>query len=91
MSPDHGLNDDLLRLVHRWHFRCWSNYFRMGTVVAAYEVVMGHARRRLRRWLCVKHKVRRGDYARFHNERLHGELGLYLIPRLTHGLSRAKP
>ena len=25
MSPDHGLNDNLLRLVHRWPFRRWSN------------------------------------------------------------------
>ena len=71
--------------------RGWSNYFRVGTVVQAYEVVMGHARRRLRRWLCVKHKVRRGEYARFPNEYLHGKLGLYQLPRTTRGLLCAKP
>jgi hypothetical protein len=70
--------------------RGWSNYFRVGTVVSAYEVVMGHARRRLRRWLAVKRKVRRGEYARFPNEYLHQELGLYQLPRCTSGLSCAK-
>jgi hypothetical protein len=38
--------------------RGWSNYFRLGLIVPAYETVMGHARRRLRRWLGDKHKVR---------------------------------
>ena len=69
--------------------RGWSNYFCVGTVVHAYEVVMGHGRRRLRRWLCKKHKVRRGAYARFPNEYLHGVLGLYRPPRSTRGLSWA--
>ena len=71
--------------------RGWTNYFRLGAVVKAYDVVMGHTRRRLRRWLCKKHKVRRGKYARFANEYLHGTLGLYLIPRATHGYSCANP
>ena len=63
--------------------RGWANYFCLGTVVPAYETVMGHARRRLRRWLSVKHKARRRRYATFPNERLHQEWGLYLLPRLT--------
>jgi RNA-directed DNA polymerase len=54
----------------------WANYFCLGPVVHAYEVVMQHTRRRLRRWLCAKHKVRRGDYARFPNAYLHQGLGL---------------
>lgn len=54
----------------------WANYFCLGPVVRAYEVVMKHTRRRLRRWLCVKHKVRSGEYARFPNSFLHDELGL---------------
>jgi RNA-directed DNA polymerase len=56
--------------------RGWSNYFDVGTVVSAYTVVMKHSRRRLRRWLCKKHKVRGNGYKRFPNEYLHGELGL---------------
>lgn len=54
----------------------WANYFCLGPVVRVYEVVMKHARRRLRRWLCAKHKVRKGEYARFPNEYLHQRLGL---------------
>jgi RNA-directed DNA polymerase len=56
--------------------RGWANYFYLGTVVGAYTVVMKHARRRLRRWLCKKHKVRVGEYKRFPNEYLHQRLGL---------------
>lgn len=29
----------------------WANYFRLGTLSAAYRAVMNHARRRLRQWL----------------------------------------
>ena len=41
-----------------------------------YEVVQKHVRRRLRRWLCSKHKVWGWEYARFPNEYLHDTLGL---------------
>jgi hypothetical protein len=54
----------------------WANYFCLGTVVRVYEIVMNHSRRRLRRWLCHKHKVRGGQYARFPNSFLHDHLGL---------------
>ena len=63
--------------------RGWANYFCRGTVVPAYETVLGHARRRLRRWLSVKHKMRRRRYATFPNQRLHEEWGLCLLPRIT--------
>ncbi len=56
--------------------RGWANYFCLGTVVGAYEVVIKHARRRLRRWLCAKHKVRVGQYKRYPKEYLHQQLGL---------------
>jgi RNA-directed DNA polymerase len=56
--------------------RGWANYFCLGPVVRVYEVVLKHARRRLRRWLCVKHKVRVGEYTRYPNEYLHQQLGL---------------
>jgi RNA-directed DNA polymerase len=54
----------------------WANYFCLGPVVRVYDVVQKHVRRRLRRWLCHKHKVRGWEYARFPNETLHGQLGL---------------
>jgi hypothetical protein len=60
--------------------RGWSNYFRVGTVVKAYVTVMHHVRRRLRRWLCAKHKVRGSGWNRFSDAYLHGELGLFLFP-----------
>jgi RNA-directed DNA polymerase len=56
--------------------RGWANYFCLGPVVHVYEVVMKHARRRLRRWLCAKHEVRCGEYTRFPNSYLHQNLGL---------------
>lgn len=54
----------------------WANYFCLGPVVRVYDIVMQHARRRLRRWLCVKHKVRSREYARYPNEYLHDQLHL---------------
>ena len=62
----------------------WANYFILGQVGPAYATVERHATRRLRQWLCRKHKVRFGAYARFPNERLWNEYGLTrLAPRTT--------
>ena len=36
----------------------WANYFCLGPVSRAYRAVERHARRRLRQWLCAKHKIR---------------------------------
>jgi RNA-directed DNA polymerase len=54
----------------------WANYFCLGPVVQVYELVQKHVRRRLRRWLCYKHKVRTSAFGRFPNEVLHDTLGL---------------
>ncbi len=54
----------------------WANYFCLGTVVKVYEIVQQHVRRRLRRWLCFKHKVRTRMYGRFPDDVLHDTLGL---------------
>lgn len=69
--------------------RGWANYFRVGTVVHAYKTVMKHARRRLRRWLGVKHKIRSGLYARYSDTYLHEGLGLHLLPGCTSSMKRA--
>src|SRR5205807_1437339 len=37
--------------------RGWANYFRLGPVGKAYRAVDQHTRKRLRQWLCAKHKV----------------------------------
>lgn len=68
--------------------RGWMNYFRLGTKIPAYETVIGHARRRLRRWLCRKHRVRTRAYARYSNEKLHDEWGLYLPMGVSGGLKQ---
>ena len=38
----------------------WANYFTLGQVSPAYAAIDQHATRRLRQWLCRKHKVRSG-------------------------------
>ncbi len=62
----------------------WANYFTLGQVSPAYAAVDRHATRRLRQWLCRKHKVRTGKEMRFPAERLWHEYGLTrLAPRTT--------
>jgi RNA-directed DNA polymerase len=68
----------------------WANYFCLGPVVRIYEVVQKHVRRRLRRWLCAKHKVRSGEYAHFPNEVLHDKLGLVQLGAKARRLLWAK-
>ena len=41
----------------------WANYFVLGQVSPAYRAIDRHAGRRLRQWLCRKHKVRTGGSA----------------------------
>ena len=48
----------------------WANYFCLGQVSPAYAAVDRHTTRRLRRWLCRKHKVRSGRYVRFSDAKL---------------------
>ena len=54
----------------------WSTYFCLGPVSKAYGAVDYHAVRRLRQWLCKKHKVRGAGVSRFPAEYLYLELGL---------------
>jgi len=64
----------------------WVNYFCLGTVVQVYEIVQKHVRRRLRQWLCFKHKVRTKAYGRFPTEYLHDRLGLVQLLAKPHRL-----
>ena len=43
----------------------WANYFCLGPVSHAYRAVEQHTCRRLRQWLCVKHKERAGGNSGF--------------------------
>ena len=68
----------------------WANYFSLGNVSPAYSAVNQHAVRRLRQWLCRKHKVRSGGFVRFPDERLWKNYGLMNLTRKTMGLPSAK-
>ena len=68
----------------------WANYFTLGQVRPAYATIDRHAARRLRRWLCRKHKVRSGKYVRFSNERLWQDYGLTRLKLRTASLPWAK-
>ena len=68
----------------------WANYFTLGQVSPAYSAVDQHAARRLRQWLCRKHKVRDGKSVRFPYERLWTEYGLKRLAARTASLPWAK-
>ena len=68
----------------------WANYFTLGQVGPAYAAVDRHAARRLRRWLCRKHKVRLGEIVRFPDERLWQQYGLTRLIGRTASLPWAK-
>src|SRR5947209_3781235 len=58
----------------------WANYFCLGPVSKAYSAVENHACKRLRQWLCAKHKVMSGT-KRFSRASLHNVLGLVRLSR----------
>jgi len=68
----------------------WANYFCLGPVSNAYSVVDQHARMRLRRWLCDKHKESWPGYKRFPEASLNAEFGLVNLPRRTANLPWAR-
>ena len=68
----------------------WANYFCLGPVSKAYNTVDRYTNRRLRRWLCSKHKVSSGGYTRFSAEHLYTTLGLVNLPVLTRSFPWAK-
>src|SRR6202163_701615 len=60
----------------------WANYFCLGPVSKAYRAVEQHTRRRLRQWLCAKHRVPGTGTARYPDDLLHEKFGLVrLAPR----------
>ncbi len=61
----------------------WSNYFRLGPVSNAYRAVDNHVNRRLRRWLCKKHKVRGAGTSRFPDDYLYQTIGLVRLSATT--------
>jgi group II intron reverse transcriptase/maturase len=61
----------------------WANYFCLGPVSQAYRAVEEHTSRRLRQWLCVKHKERAGGTTHFSLQALHQKFGLVRLTART--------
>jgi len=68
----------------------WANYFCLGPVSQAYRAIDQHMCRRLRQWLCVKHKIPGRGTARFPDEHLHQDLDLQRLGPRTRNFSWAK-
>jgi len=66
---------ELVRKINR-KLSGWANYFRVGTVSKAYRAVNSYTAERLRRWLCIKHKVRSGRYGAYPASYLYERLNL---------------
>lgn len=84
MSPE-----DMVRRLN-WMLSGWANYYHLGQVSPAYAAIDAHTTKRLRQWLCRKHKVNSGKYARYTEERLWKNYGLVRLATTTTGLPWAK-
>ena len=69
----------------------WANYFCLGPVSKAYRAVDRHARKRLRQWLCAKHKMAGRATRQYPEATLHEAFGLICLTERTHSFSWAKP
>src|SRR5262249_17334051 len=61
----------------------WANYFCLGPVGRASRAIERHARRRLRQWLCAKHKLRWPATQQYPEAALHQQLGLVQLSTRT--------
>jgi RNA-directed DNA polymerase len=68
----------------------WANYFCLGPVSQAYRAIDRHVCRRLRQWLCAKHKLEGRGTSRFHDKHLYQVLHLERLGPRTRTFSWAK-
>ena len=85
VTGQHRTQQDVKTIVNRLNRKLsgWSNYFCLGPVSKAYQAVDKHTTRRLRHWLCFKHKMQGQGTKRYSDEVLYGEFGLVRLSQRT--------
>jgi RNA-directed DNA polymerase len=84
------LEVDVIVRSLNWKLKGWTNYFCLGQVSPAYRALNYHVTRRLRRWLCKKHKVQGSGWSRYPDQYLYEQLGLMSMLERTHNKPWAK-